>query len=105
MKKTPVIILTIFIVAGIYDFGSVYVLPDKLPSISSLFSKYAFQFSFWEAVLFLTLGHLFFNRNAPELTRARLAKAWDAVLLDHVGAPSTCQLFGDFARELGLAEE
>lgn len=68
-NKLAVIILTIFIVAGIYDFGAVYILHEKLPSISSLFSRYAFQFSFWEFVVGLTMGHLFFNRNAPEVKK------------------------------------
>lgn len=69
MKKSAVIVLTVFIVLGIYDLAAVYILPERLPSISSLFSRYLFQFSFWEFVVGLTLGHLFFNRNAPE-TRA-----------------------------------
>lgn len=62
MSKTRVIIFTIFVVAGIYDFAAEYVKLANVPTISKLFNDYLFQFSFWEFVVGLTLGHLFFNR-------------------------------------------
>lgn len=62
MSKTRVIIFTVFIVLGLYDVGAEYIIPEKLPTISELFGKYVFQFSFWEFVAGLTCGHLFFNR-------------------------------------------
>jgi len=69
MSKTRVVIFTIFVIAGIYDFAAEYVHLANVPTISYLFNRYLFQFSFWEFVIGLTLGHLFFNRkNAKEGT-------------------------------------
>ena len=62
MSRTRVIIFTVFVIAGIYDFAAEYVKLANLPTISYLFNEYLFQFSFWEFVVGLTLGHLFFNR-------------------------------------------
>jgi len=63
VSKTRVIIFTAFVVVGIYDFAAEYVKIANVPTVSFLFNKYLFQFSFWEFVVGLTLGHLFFNRN------------------------------------------
>lgn len=62
MSKTRVVVFTIFVVAGIYDFAAEYVKLANVPTISFLCNKYFFQFSFWEFTVGLTLGHLFFNR-------------------------------------------
>lgn len=66
-SKKALYVFTFFIVMGMYDLVAVYILPDKLPSISLLTQeKIGIHLHVVDFVLGLVAGHLFFNMTPGE---------------------------------------
>lgn len=60
MNTTPLVVLTLFIILGLYDFGVVYFGKGVESSVSRCLQRAGFKSPMFVLMLGMVMGHLFF---------------------------------------------